>query len=73
MGVILEKPPSGTSSMQKLLFYRKMLEQEQNEERLKALRKRIWCVDTSFDSTAYHQKRKLLYLINQSLKHKNHI
>ena len=73
MGVILEKPPSGSSSMQKIFFYRKMLEEQQSEERLKALRKRIWCIDTSCDPTAYHQKRKLLYLINQRLKHKKTI
>lgn len=72
MGVILKKPPSGSSSMQKILFYRKMMEEEQSEDRLKALRKRIWCIDTTCDATAYHQKRKLLYLINQHLKQQKH-
>ena len=63
----VKTPPRNSNSLEKLKFYDQMIADGLNEEELKVVRRRIYNINTDFDTEASALKNTLLVCIRDFL------
>ena len=63
----VKQPPRNSSALEKLKFYDQLIADGLNDEEIKVVRRRIYNINTDFDTQASALKNELLICINDFL------